>query len=262
MKRIVAAGVVAALFWMSPMGTAGVARAAEVTAAGEAEVQASAGVTPDSKLYWLERAFERLQMALTQKVEKRAELEARLAVERAAEAAVMAGKGRMELAGKAAGEHTTAMARASAHLQVALEQDRGAKVVGKVAEAQKQSLATLARVLEKAPDQARPALEAALARQTEQVERLQTLHVARALVLEARSEWQDARKNGSAQAVAEAEARLQVAENGWKEAKGLEEAVKKGQAELTEQAGKAVDEVLNAMGGGKEKADKSKGKGK
>lgn len=246
-KRVLATAV--ALTVLATVGTA-FADTAPAPDAVEIEAEAAAGVTPDSRLYGLERALERVRLSLSRSEEKLAELEANLAVERAAEAAVMVKKAKPELAGKAAAEHVKSMAAASAHLKKVKDESRGAKkAVDALGTAQKKSQAVLAGVLEKAPESAREALQQALANQEKSVQAhtaKAAFFVAKAELTLALDELKEARKTGHEAAIVAAEAKVKAAQVKKADLESLKNAAEKIDAEITaevDQADKAPEKV-------------------
>jgi hypothetical protein len=77
------------------------ALAEEVEVDGEAQIQAEAGISPDSPLYGLETAIERFRLSFTRNPERRAQRALNLADERMAEFEEMASNGNMQAAEKA-----------------------------------------------------------------------------------------------------------------------------------------------------------------
>lgn len=125
--------------------------------------QADPGVTPDSKLYGLDLAFERLRDLFAFSDVGKVKVALAHAEERLAEAKAMVDKKKADLAGKAA-------ERAADKLSKALDRVESAKAKGKdvtdtarrVEEATSRHITVLQGVLEKVPEQAKDAIQRAI----------------------------------------------------------------------------------------------------
>ena len=80
-----------------------------------------AGITPDSKLYKLERMIEDIQLSIAKSEERLALLQSKFALERAAEAAIMVTEDQQELAEKATQEYLVSLEAVAVHLSAAVE---------------------------------------------------------------------------------------------------------------------------------------------
>lgn len=241
-----------ALVLLCTLATAGTAASA-AGAETEAEWKVAAGVTPDSLWYSLDRAAEGLQLALTSKVEKRASLQSGLAVERASEAVVMAERGKVELATRAATESSRAMTAAATHLSRVMEREEtagDAELQVRLEAAHKRSLAALTRVVEKAPASAQVALRLAIANQEKTAAALAQFQQASKAFLAMSGELQlarkalaEARRGGDPAAVLEAEARVRALEGRKSELQELKDRADKAKEVVGEQL-EAVTESL------------------
>lgn len=262
------------------VSTAGLAAAEGAGAEADARIAQSAGLTPDSRWYWLDRALEQLQLLLTRGDEQRAVVLAGLAVERASESAVVAKRGRTELAERSAGEAERILAESVGHLQKAMEESEdelAAEAI--VMDAGKQSRAILEQVLAKAPAEAKTGLTRALERQEQGLAALQEYGQARKSYLDARQELDEAksalaaaRRGSDPAAVLEAEARLRALEARQSELERLqdraeqarERARKAGPPEQTDETGgaKAVGRSDAEQPGNPAKANPGRGSAK
>lgn len=245
-----------ALVLLCTLATAGTAASA-AGAETEIEWKVAAGVTPDSLWYSLDRAAERLQLALTSKVEKQASLQSELAVERASEAVVMTERGKMELAARAATESSRSMTEAAARLRTVMEREETAGDVElqvRLEAAHKRSLAALNRVVEKAPASAQVALRLAITNQEKTVAALAQFQKANKAFLAMNGELQlarkalaEARRGGDPAAVLEAEARVRALEGRKFELQELKDRAEKAKEVVGEQLD-AVTEPLKKAG--------------
>lgn len=132
------------------------------------------GLTPDSPFYFLERAAEAVGTFFTFGDIKKAERYANLAAERLAEVQAMAEKNKPELVEKT-------LERYEKQLQKAITKTEEAKNKGKntmgvaniISEATQRHTSVLQEVLEKVPEQAKPAIEHAITVSNEENERVQ-----------------------------------------------------------------------------------------
>lgn len=186
----------------------------------EGEIASAAGVTPDSALYRFDRMVERLQVALIRNPDRLASLEAKFALERASEAAVMSDKGKTDLAAVAAAEHFRSMSAAASHLQKAMEKsDKAVRAVELLGQTEKKSQAVLARVMDRAPEEAREALAKALENQSKSLEKIRQVDEFRSQLADVKQEIDQARravnaarKSGDEAALKAAQEQLQAAE--------------------------------------------------
>lgn len=120
----------------------------------------AAGITPDSPLYFLERIYEGIGTFFTFGDLKKAERYAALASERVAEAEVVAGKGKSELAEKTLKRYEDQLASALLRAEKAEAKGQNIESVSeKVAEATGKHLVVLERVIEKVPESAKGSVE-------------------------------------------------------------------------------------------------------
>lgn len=99
-----------------------------IDAEANAEVNAEAGVTPDSALYGLDLAMEKIRLALTFNMQKRAELSLKMAKERMQEARLMVAERKNAAFGKAKAEHKAAVESARTSWAAAEKTDAEAVV--------------------------------------------------------------------------------------------------------------------------------------
>lgn len=117
------------------------------------------GITPDSWLYGLDKAFESLQMALTFDPVAKAGLHIQFAGERLAEAKAMIEKGRPEFVPDLVKEHEGNIDKSNEIAAVAQQVGRNiTKLNELVALATSVHIETLEEIYEKVPDQAKPAV--------------------------------------------------------------------------------------------------------
>ncbi|EQB89660.1 hypothetical protein M918_19655 [Clostridium sp. BL8] len=179
------------------------------TPVNQEEIEESAGVLPTSIFYKLEIAIENLQLAITQSEEKLAALEAKLATERAAEAAIMVSEGEDELANEAAAEYTEMLASAAQHINNAIEaKDEAVKTLEALNEAYSKSEEILRTILEKAPEESKLAIENALNEQDKTITAINGFYAAKTAFFDAKEQFklaqeelQAARKSGDAEAI-------------------------------------------------------------
>lgn len=132
-----------------------------VAAAQEAEAELSdAGTTPDSALYGLDKAFERISLAMTFDKAAKAEKRLKIASERIAELKAMTEKGKPEFNEKLMEESEKEMDDAVKDVEEAEAKGKDMSAVkAHVTEMQSKHIAVLQRVLEKAPESAKAALQ-------------------------------------------------------------------------------------------------------
>lgn len=268
MKRLVAVAA-AVVYLFSACGTLFAADPQQPVRVST-QIQALAGVTPDSILYGLERAVERWVLAFTWSEERLAGLQAEFAVERASEAALMAAGGKVELSQKAAAEWGAAMALAAEHLQRAIEATGQAVLAAQVlADAQKTSREALQVVLARAPESARAALQQAMANQEKTTAALMGFYSAKQAFVATKRQLEEAkqalgaaRKAGDAAATLAAEARVKALEVKQAEVEALEdraETAKERVKEQLEKAAKSTDKgAVPGQPEGKEKDKEAK----
>jgi hypothetical protein len=137
------------------------------------ELEGDPGITPDSPLYGLERAMERIGLALTFNKARKAEKGLIHAKERLLEARKMAEEGNIEAFEEAQAEHDEIMEEVEENVEELEEdtdedtaEDTAEKVVGlqRAILAHQHRLETLRRVVENAPEAARANLERVLAK--------------------------------------------------------------------------------------------------
>ena len=118
-----------------------------------------AGVTPDSALYGLDKAFERIGLALTFDKAKKAEKRLQIASERLAELKSMTDKGKLKYSDELAKEYDNNLKEANVIATTAklLKEDKS-KLTELVALATSKHLSVLDRVKEKVPEQAKEAI--------------------------------------------------------------------------------------------------------
>ncbi len=129
----------------------------------ELEVEEEAGIPPDSIIYGLDRAFERISLALTFDRAKKAEKRLKIASERIAELKVMVKKGKPEFAEKLAKEHNEELEKAENDIEKAKALGKNVTALREhVAEMTYKHVIVLQRVLEKVPEQAKVHIQNAI----------------------------------------------------------------------------------------------------
>ena len=117
------------------------------------------GLTPDSPFYFLERIFEEIGTFFTFGDLKKAERLVKLAAERVAEAKAVVEKGRAEVARIALRRYKEQLEKALAKAERARTKGQSiSEVIEIVAQATAKHLTVLEQVLEKVPEQAKPAI--------------------------------------------------------------------------------------------------------
>lgn len=136
--------------------------ATPVFAAEEAEF-VDPGVTPNSPVYGLDRALERIQLAITFKEEEKAKLKFKFAEERLAEAEVMAEEGEEELAEELMEDYEEGLNETNEEIERAVARGQNVTdLVEHVSTRTSKHLEVLQRVYEKVPEQARAAIAHAM----------------------------------------------------------------------------------------------------
>ncbi|MBC2722267.1 MAG: hypothetical protein HGJ97_06240, partial [Desulfosporosinus sp.] len=184
------------------------------------EIEDSAGVLPDSNFYSLERKIEELQIAITQSEEKLAKLMSQFATERAAEAVIMANEGEVELVSIATDEYVKMLASATAHINNAIKaKDEAVQTVENLNESFKRSEEILQTILDKVPEEAKDAIENALNNQDKEIAAVNGFYAAKDAFFavkkefeKAKQELEVAKKTGDAEAIKNAEQKVEEAE--------------------------------------------------
>ena len=126
----------------------------------------SPGITPDSPFYFLERIVEEISTFFIFGDLKKAERHALLAAERLAEAQAIAEKGKPELIEKTSARYENQLEKSMARIERAIRKGENTEkimeVLDRVGQATSKHLEVLAEVYEKAPEQAKPAVENAM----------------------------------------------------------------------------------------------------
>lgn len=118
-----------------------------------------AGITPDSMLYGLDRAFERISLALTFDRAAKAEKHLEFASERIAELKTMVDKGEPEFVEELKKDHERELSAVESEIEGARALGRNVTALAEhVADVTSKHIVVLERVLEKVPDQAKPAI--------------------------------------------------------------------------------------------------------
>ena len=136
--------------------------ATPVIAAEETEVL-DPGITPDNPIYGLDRALERIQLAITFGEVEKAKLKFKFAEERLAEAEAMADEGEEELAEEMMEDYEVELNETNEDIETAIA--RGEDVtdlIEHVSTRTAKHLEVLQRVHDKVPEQARAAIEHAM----------------------------------------------------------------------------------------------------
>lgn len=124
------------------------------------------GLTPDSKLYFLERIGESIRIFFTFGDLKKAERYANLAAERLAEAKAVVEKGKSDLAEKTLKRYQEHLAKSIARAEKAQSKGKNIEkvmaVITKVGQATTKHLEVLAEVYQKVPESVKPAIENAM----------------------------------------------------------------------------------------------------
>lgn len=184
------------------------------------EIKDSAGILPNSLFYNLERKIENLQIAITTSEEKLAALKAEYATERAAEAVVMVNQGEEELANKATNEYIKNLDSASIHISKAIKAKNDAeKTLETLDAAYKRSGDILKSILEKASEDVKINIEAALDEQDRATSVVYGFHAvrkaffaAKGQLKDAKSELKTAKRSRDAEAIRAAEEKVRAAE--------------------------------------------------
>lgn len=122
-----------------------------------------AGTTPDSAMYGLERAMERINLALTFGNANKAEKQLRYAEERVAEAQAVVAKGRPEAAQRALDTHAELVGEANANIEAAeADGENVTDVAQRVEQATSRHIGVLEGLLEQVPEQARQGIQTAI----------------------------------------------------------------------------------------------------
>jgi len=162
------------LIFLFSLGTTALAQETEPPEAGpptdlsavalaEEEGLPKAGLTPDSPFYFLEIVVEEIGTFFTFNDIKKAERYANLAAERLAEIQAIADKGKPKLVEKTMKRYEKQLVKASFRIEKAKTKGKDTGEVSKtVAEATSKHLIVLERVLEKVPEQAKPAIRHAM----------------------------------------------------------------------------------------------------
>lgn len=117
------------------------------------------GVTPDSMLYGLDRAFERISLALTFDRAAKAEKRLQIASERISELKAMVDKGKPEFVEKLKEDYEEELNEAESDMEAARALGKNVTLLAEhVANATSKHIAVLERVLDKVPDQAKSAI--------------------------------------------------------------------------------------------------------
>jgi len=123
------------------------------------EEQAKPGVTPDNVFYGLDRAMERIQLALTRNEVNKAELHLRYAAERLAELDAMVQKNKTKYYNNLAREQEQEITRAQEELQKATALGKNTTLLAEhVANMTSKHILVLQKVWENAPEQAKDSI--------------------------------------------------------------------------------------------------------
>lgn len=137
------------------------------------EPETEAGTTPDSLLYGLDKAFEKISLVLTFDKAKKAEKRLKIASERIAELRVMIKKGKLEFTEKLAKEHDEEMEEVEKDIEEAKALGKNVTLLREhVAEMTYKHVIVLQEVLLKVPEQAKPAIEKVINKSIEGNERV------------------------------------------------------------------------------------------
>ena len=237
----------------------------------EGSIENTAGILPDSMLYGLERALERLQLAITSSENRLATLQAKFAMERASESVIMTTKGSHELAEKAAKEYQDTLAAATEHLNKAIEASATAdKALAAVSKAYTNSELVLKTVLEKAPESTKLKWEKVLAHQDLNIEAVEKFYTAKVNFFAAKEEFEAAkkalaaaRKSGKDAEILAAEVALETAElekNRLEAIKDELEVAKEEIKQIIEDAEKALEQADQQLEKANEAMDKAEEK--
>ena len=101
---------------------------------GMESLKSTAGITPDSILYGVDKTLENIKLAITFSGKAKVEVLSSIAEERIAESQVMAESGREDLAQGAIDAYSSNMTTANEILQQIIEQTEGEDVVGSLKE--------------------------------------------------------------------------------------------------------------------------------
>ncbi len=123
----------------------------------------SAGITPDSPIYGLDRAWERIQMAFERKEENRAKLHYEFAQERLAEAEEMTEKNRTDLAKELIDDYEEELNETNNEMKKARNLGRNiTELAEHVANMTSKHLEVLQRVYDKVPESAKASIQHAM----------------------------------------------------------------------------------------------------
>jgi hypothetical protein len=128
-----------------------------------AQEEVEAGTGPDSPLYGLDRAFERISLALTFDRAKKAEKRLQIASERLAELREMVNKGKPEFVERLTQDHGKQIEESENDITEAKARGKNVTAVSqRVAEATSKHIEVLTALLDKVPEQARAGIQNAI----------------------------------------------------------------------------------------------------
>ncbi len=137
------------------------------------ELDTGAGFTPDSPVYGLDRAFENVQLLLAFDSLQKAKLHYQLAKERLAEARELAKQGKHQYIQQLQEEYESELSSADSDEEKAVASGQNVTDFAEtVTDETHKHVLVLQRVLESAPDQAKPALEAVIKRSLEKQKKI------------------------------------------------------------------------------------------
>jgi hypothetical protein len=232
----------------------------KITVVSEQKVKEIAGVLPVTIIYKLERTIESLKLVMAISEEKLGTLKSQYALERAAEAAVLTGKGKVEMADKATEEYIEALSSAAVHLNKAIEsKDEEVETMKELTEAFASSKTILQIVLVNSPENVKKAVEEVLKNQGEKILAIQGFYAAKIALIAAKKELKAALESGNEEEIKIAEVKLVLAEVNKYEMEALKDASEKSKEEvkaLTEETEGLIDNSTKHL----EKADEKIGK--
>lgn len=231
------------------------------------EVNDLAGVLPDSPFYSLELKIEKLQTEIIHSQAYLAELKAKFAIERAAEAVIMTNAEEDALAAEAAEKYVKLFASSAKHINKAIEAKADAvKILESLNESYSDSGQLLETILEKAPEDTKEAIQTALEQQDKTIGAVNDFYAAKLAFFAAKEqlkvakiELKIAREGGGPETIQIAEEKVKEAEalqDELEELKNTAESAKEEVENLADQADKKIEAGMKQIEKANEKLDK------
>jgi chromosome segregation ATPase len=225
----------------------------EATASQQATVKL-AGITPDNWLYGFERIGERIRLTFTLSSEAEAVLFTQLANERLAEAQVMDAKELYDLVEDMLKDYSRSIANAKGEIESATQDEEIAEtvqqVIVEVDELESTSSILLQELIKNLSPEAQIALTAALLKEQVKTKAVVEFHDAKKSFIEANKSLKVARKNlkeakasGNAEAIAQAEAQVLMAQSLKEEMEKLKDAAETKKESIKKQLEEAEENL-------------------